>query len=330
VTDKCQGCHFKENNNLGPGIFSTYSTDENRVTCSVMAVIRSLSLDRMDRLLSAMVEQPGEFALIEFKPQPSRGGKGVPDYHIVSNARLLVETKVKRGALDKDQIGRHLARLDKTRSVDGHQYLVLLTPDASDPRHSLGISDPRLTWCSFSSLDQAIDELLADEIGLISEREAFLLRELQKMLAREGLTVPPRNTVVVAARLAWPTYQQLGGYICQPERAFENVTYLAFYAERQIQPIVPKVKQICDNVVFHRGLGKDDIGKIVNLALESGAYEEGAVHKVFVLTGPDDPETVRLQHPVVNDLPSAYTMGQRYVRLDALKSAQTTSELSRL
>ena len=57
-------------------IFSTYSTGENRVTASFLAVLRSLSLDRMQRLIGSLLEQ-SEFELIRFENQPSRDGVGI-------------------------------------------------------------------------------------------------------------------------------------------------------------------------------------------------------------------------------------------------------------
>jgi len=63
---------------MGSSIFSTYSTGENRVTASILAVLKSLSLGRIERLLGALLEQ-SEFQLVRFENQPSRGGKGVPD-----------------------------------------------------------------------------------------------------------------------------------------------------------------------------------------------------------------------------------------------------------
>ena len=56
-------------------IFSTHSTGENRVTASIIAVLKSLSLPRIERLLGALLEQP-EFELVRFQNQPSRGGAG--------------------------------------------------------------------------------------------------------------------------------------------------------------------------------------------------------------------------------------------------------------
>ncbi len=91
-------------------IFSTYSTGENRVTASIMAVLRSLSLHRIERLLGALLEQP-ELELVQFENQPARGGEGVPDALILSSCRLLVETKVARNAVNKRQLERHLERL---------------------------------------------------------------------------------------------------------------------------------------------------------------------------------------------------------------------------
>jgi hypothetical protein len=56
-------------------IFSTYSTGENRVTASFLAVLRALSLDRMQRLLGSLMEH-SDFELIRFENQPSKGGAG--------------------------------------------------------------------------------------------------------------------------------------------------------------------------------------------------------------------------------------------------------------
>ncbi|MDP1560525.1 MAG: hypothetical protein Q8M16_03925 [Pirellulaceae bacterium] len=50
----------------------------------------------------------------------------------------------------------------------------------------------------------------------MSEREAFLLRALQTMLAEEGLLANPNDVVIVAAPNAWPEYNELHAYICQP------------------------------------------------------------------------------------------------------------------
>ena len=96
---------------LMTNIFSTYSTGENRVTASFLAVLRSLSLDRMQRLIGSLLEQ-SEFELIRFENQPSKGGTGVPDAIIQSSIRLLLETKTERNAVSLPQIKRHLERPD--------------------------------------------------------------------------------------------------------------------------------------------------------------------------------------------------------------------------
>ena len=52
--------------------FSTYSTGEKRVTAWMLAVLRSLSLDRLQRILGSPLEQ-SEFEPVAFQDQPSKG-----------------------------------------------------------------------------------------------------------------------------------------------------------------------------------------------------------------------------------------------------------------
>jgi hypothetical protein len=51
---------------VATSIFSTYSTGENRVTASILAVLKSLSLNRIERLLGALLEQSA-FELVRFQ-----------------------------------------------------------------------------------------------------------------------------------------------------------------------------------------------------------------------------------------------------------------------
>ena len=111
-------------------IFSTYSTGENRVTASIMAVLKSLSLGRIERLLGALLEQ-SEFELVRFQNQPSRGGASVPDAVIASSCRLYVETKIKPGTVWADQLKHHLMQLDE--AGEATRLLLVLTPDNSAP-----------------------------------------------------------------------------------------------------------------------------------------------------------------------------------------------------
>ena len=120
---------------------------------------------------------------------------------------------------------------------------MVLTPDLSQPKSFQRVNDRqhKVVWSSFVALDQAIEELLADGSEVVSEREAFLLRELQGMLVEEGLIGTASVVVVVAARHAWPEYQRYSAYICQPGRAFKPVKRIAFYSNGQIYPLVPLI-----------------------------------------------------------------------------------------
>jgi len=311
-------------------IFSTYSTGENRVTASFLAVLRSLSLERIQRILGALLEQ-SEFELIKFQNQPSKGGEGVPDAIIQASCRLLVETKTKRNVVRLDQLKRHLKRLDA--ATEATSLLLVLTPDDARPNAFDVLQDDRLVWASFAALDQAIDEMLADDAEVVSEREAFLLRELQKMLMAENLIGSANDVVVVPARHAWPEYQKYHAYICQPDRPFQQVSRLAFYSFGQIYPLVPTIIESHDHVDFIPETHKGKMRALIESATKDGARKEGTAYKVMFLSPPDSPDTLKLEAPIPNDLTSmtgritAFTQNQRYVASERLKRAKTTSDL---
>jgi hypothetical protein len=311
-------------------IFSTYSIGENRVKASILAVLRSLSLSRIERLLGAMLEQ-SEFELVKFQNQPSKGATGIPDTAILSSIRLLIEAKTVRDAVCKPQIERHLERLDD--AFETMKVLLVLTPDDERPKVLAEFNDQRMDWASFSTLDQAIDEMLGDPHEVVSEREAFLLRELQSILEAEGLLANPLGTVIVAARNAWPEYNEFHAYVCQPNRGFRQVAHMGFYSKGFIYPLIPKIVEVQDDVVMEKNLHKGRLGELVNFLLERSLRLVNQRYKVFLLSAPDSSDTIKLAEAIPNDKrdksgkSTAFTMGQRYVAISDLLSAKSTSEL---
>jgi hypothetical protein len=308
---------------MDESIFSTYRQGENRVTASILAVLRSLVLPRIEFVLGALLGE--EFTLVSFQNQASKGGSGVPDAEIMAKARILLETKTERNALKKDQLERHLERLET--EPDGR--VLVLTPDHSEPGVIKEINDDRLVWSSFADLNEAINDLLGREKEVVSEREEFLLRELQKMLDADKLLRPAKEIVVVAARIAWPIYLEYHAYICEANRSFQQVKYLAFYSERQIQATVPAILRVEPEVLFQRGLHDRPLDELIQRVLDEGKQSFTAKSQmVFFLSAPDDVQhTIKLDQPVKNDLQGAFVQGQRYVSLAALRKAKRTSEL---
>ena len=315
---------------MSAGLFSSYSTGENRVTASILAVLQRLSLGRIERLLGALLES--EFGLVRFQNQPSRGGESVPDAEILSSCRLLVETKRTRNSIKKpDQMVRHLKRLDLAKEET--RLRLVLTPDHIRPPVFDQIHDDRLVWAPFARLDESIEKLLDDKYEAISEREAFLLRELQTMLVEEHLVGSAEDVLIVPARLAWPMYEQFHAYVCQARRSFRPVKRIAFYCDGQIPPLVPAILEVHEEVIFTHDAHRGAVGVLVNALLDAGKAREAQANKIMLLSPPEDARTIRLDNPIVNNLESqsgggtAFTQNQRYVSLERLKSARTTSEL---
>jgi len=134
-------------------IFSTYRAGENRVTASILAVLRCLALSRIETLLGGLLQQ-SEFEFVRFKNQP-KGDSSVPDAEVSSNCRILIEAKIARGAVDPEQLVNHLRGLDQTHAAT--QILLVLTPDAVKPSVLSQIKDERVVGASFASLDELIE-----------------------------------------------------------------------------------------------------------------------------------------------------------------------------
>jgi hypothetical protein len=148
----------------------------------------------------------------------------------------------------------------------------------------------------------------------------------------------PVDTVVVAARYAWPFYEKQYAYICQAARSFRPVDRISFYADHEIKADIPRILDRRDNVpwtdhqisVLENSPDRMDrkVAAVIKESRNAG-WNDG-IYQVFLLTRPGDPSHRSLVSPVrhhSSDAGSAFVRGQRYVSLHALEIARATSEL---
>lgn len=333
-------------------LFSTYRTGENRVTSSMMAVFERLDLALVREILAGAFGAGDELRAVTFENQVVADG-AVPDARISGHFAWWFETKTTRGSYladghNRDQLIAHSGLL----AADPDAQLFVITPDPVRPawfdgfggRIPLSVA-PRIIWLSFRAIASTIEGIMRESERLLSEQSRFLLAELLQLFEADGLLTND-DTVIVAAREAWPFYLQSSAYTCQPNRTFrEGLTHLGFYAEGAIQPFVPKILQpprpkvlfTRENARALRQAGDQEIAQVIERALETSYYREdqAASHEVFILSPKDSDETVKLDAPVVNDSttatgkPSAWTMGQRYTSIDRLTAPEIrlTSQL---
>lgn len=316
---------------MSTGLFSTYRQGENRVTATLLAVLQRLSLVNTDRILQALLDD-STFQLVHFDNQIVHK-QSVPDARISAKTSIYIETKTDRNTVDPGQVRAHLGALEIG------ERLLLLTPDDQPPPILADVGDDRLAWANFRALSDAIKTFLQDENDPPTEREAFLLREFIVMLESDGLVWSPEDIVlVVAARRAWPEYEVLRAYICQPNRTFRPAAHIAFYAEGRIQRLIPRIKYTLESVKIETNLAEGVAPEVQELAkdlmVRIAKHREGRIggtSKVLFLTSPGETGamgTITLETEVVNDLGAAFTQGQRYVFLEALKSSpKTTTDL---
>lgn len=197
------------------------------------------------------------------------GDGSVPDARNSGRFSWWFETKTTVGVYNQEGHGRRQIRLHSRRLGDAGSRLFVLTPDPQRPKwfdELDGIKEklrPRILWLSFHDLAEAMNRLLP-------------LSELVALYEADGL-LSIDDTVIVAARRAWPEYQRFGAYICQPERSFRaGLTHFGFYADGAIQPLIPLIRHHYTAVLFTRGEadarranGQTELGKLIDMQLNN-------------------------------------------------------------
>lgn len=337
-------------------IFSTYSQGENRVTSTLMSVLRNLSIANFNKLMSDIIGETGT-DLISIVNQPS--GKRTkndtihtnPDAEISSNFFYYFETKIKANTINKRQLEGHLIKLGHKYSCD--KKLIVLSNDTNLPTvvKEINMSNNSVFFISFDDLYEAINRLLNERNNLFSENEKYILSNFLIFLEEEGLINESIHTkvILVAANNAVSIYNEYHSYFCQPERKFHQASYIAFYKNNAIIKTVPKILAIYENVSFDdeeidllEPSFKDDgvnneilKTRLKELKSKYKQKDHGGHNKLFILSKPDSDQTILLKQDIINDLKSknnpdrrvAFVQGHRYLNIDLLKKATCTTDL---
>lgn len=325
-------------------LFSTYTQGENRVTSTIISVLEHVNNQLAEDILEALTDE-SDLSLVGFDNQVT-GVDSVPDAAIKSSTALWFETKTSRNAVNKEQLDNHLKALDEDTAE--LQRLIVLTPDERVPNELGDIEDERIVWVNFDSLVDNIETILQRSVGsaeasmsVPTEREAFLLRELVRFIYDEELVSGKEDRVlVVAARKAWPEYQDHELYFCQANRSFKPVSYMAFYKDGEIKQDVPKVTDSIESIELtkeavqnHSELSqsqRDELLSAVEGLRRDDSERYGETQKVIFLR-----DGIELDRAIVNDKTAsdsdrtvAFVQGHRYVSLSKLReSPEHTTEL---
>lgn len=331
-------------------LFSTYKTGENRVTGSTIAVLERIGGNTLQFIVQRLLADD-RFELVRFENQvvSSDGSKrtsksGVPDARIAASFDLIFEFKTTRNEIGKsDQLDRHIKSLE--RSGSPNRRLIVITPDGGVPqpcRELVARHAPFVVWCNFVTLNDAIAAALADRNLLIDERSSYLLRELQNMYIEEGL-IDQNDVVIIPAKDAYDEYKKTHAYVCQANRPFRTgLTHLGFY-RGQIEREIPAILHIKDGVEFSEQYAKeleiseDEFDKEIASVIRSlRSTRDNGRHKVFLLSSPENQETIILKAPIKNKKLdkngklTAWTQFQSYTSKEALKkNPSNTDELDR-
>jgi hypothetical protein len=191
---------------------------------------------------------------------------------------------------------------------------------------------------------------IAEVAGLSTSRIHAIVGEEQELM--RTLTAsshqPPAVTgdevlIVAGGKIAVADYLRHTAYICQPERSFRDVERIGFYRNGKIEPFFPRIRYRKMNIEWTRANAQalrqngatldTEIADLIDGTLDDrgDARHEGRPYQVFLLTAPDDEQTLRIAQPIEHRAlgrGTAWTQGTRYASETALRrNPQTTDEL---
>ena len=338
---------------MANSIFSTYSTAENRVTSTILAVFEKLNSSTVTRILQVLMDD-STIELIEYENQV-KSNDSVPDGRIKGLFDFIIETKIFPNSINRRQIINHCSLLTYDFS-----RLLVLTPDFEYPsvlkelqseNNELINCKDKIIWGNFDKIIEGINSVNHDS-NLLLDRERFLLSELKEFILNQRLTAEDysRKALIVPAGFAWDFYRKHSLYRCQANRTFRQSSFIGFYADKEIKNIFPKilgyveslniekddlqqakiitVNNVDEKVILDR---LSDIKKKIKHKLQSEDWNVNL--KYIVLTEKDDEETFVNDNTIENDKMSytdkatAFVQKQTYLNLDDLKGKKKTSEL---
>lgn len=228
--------------------------------------------------------------------------------HVMPNARI-----------DRSVAASYLQSINELRNRVAHHSSLLDLDPLVEYRKTIQVAE----WVD-KEASEWIDSISHDAIEALSTRRQDIARPLKNVM------------VVPAGGLAWPLYKESSQpfYICPANRNNRPIERIAFYADREIKQIIPKVLDYKAAVNFNdrsaKALEKTDkeISKLVKAALHCG-FSHGT-YQIYYLSPSDSSDTHKLESSIPNlseDGRRGAFQGKTYLALSQLLSARSTAEL---
>lgn len=163
-------------------------------------------------------------------------------------------------------------------------------------------------------------------------------------IAKARPVQPSADVVIVGASAdqAIAMYEKVAAYVCPSDRTFATMTYMGFYADKQIKPYFPLIKDVVVPARWNRHELADlkastdptdqHVARAMGYALKNG-WDTGDSYQVFLLTTIKDAQTLNRAGgtPIMHyktGRGSAFVQNKRYLPHTALLAADDTDHLS--
>ena len=209
----------------------------------------------------------------------------------------------------RDQLRKHSKVLH-----DPEALLFVITPDPARPTwfgELDGLADEefreRVLWLSFRDLAEAIGKLIADPARVSVSRPASCSLSWRRCTRQTACCQPTTQLWSPPARGGRNTSDARHTSASPTGRSAPALKYFGFYAEGVIQPVIPLIRHHAavpftrDEAHARLASGDARLATLISDLLDEESRTEGEAYDVLLLTGIDDPRTIRLQAPVANN-----------------------------
>lgn len=301
-------------------VFGEYKQDEDRVTAALLQILHHGGQEMVKTIFDGMDLPDNE---IRVQSQVSMSDSR-PDGVVSCSCsyKLLIESKLE-SSIRMKQLDAHLKAFENDKE-DQLTYLIYITCDASRPAELNQQNYLSVCWYNWRTI---LNNMKSFNCGGNTLLE-FLVDQFELLVTHLAYKQADNNVAIVAGSWGEPVAEKYGFYLCQKNRYFEKVEYIAFYHNNAIRSVyrisgkIEESKKLSDLAGMH-----PNVNQYIQDGMEPGVNMNER-RKFIPLQ-----KVEGLELNIVNDSCTengkrvAFTQKQRYTTLDKLKNAKKTSEL---
>lgn len=300
-------------------IFGEYKQDEDRVTAALLQILHHGGQEMVKTVFDGM-DLPDNEILVETQVKMS-GSRPDGVVSCSCSYKLLIESKLDCG-INIKQLDEHIKAAED--DDEGNTFVVYITCDAlvptifTQPAYSKIVS-----WYNWKTILANMKNFNCGGNTLLE----FLIDQFELLINHLAYKQTDNNVAIVAGVWGEPVAEKYGFYLCQKNRHFEKVEYIAFYHHNKICSVFQITGKIEESKRLDDLSASNSSVKKYLQEMEPNANLNERRKFIPLRKVADVCLDIENDSCTENGKRVAFTQKQRYTTLEKLKKAKKTSEL---